>query len=163
MENINFADVILPVEGQEMWDIYLYVIFFFQVIMLFVLFTGSLRDVIFTGIIIMCTVADKTYLFGFVEGGFETIPAAVDWHTTESFLTFVIRVVMFFLPTIIITQTKIKRARPLAILLAIMSLLYASGRWFFQQFPEGQEEAGSLLPYVGIYATVFAQRFMVRR
>jgi hypothetical protein len=115
------------------WDYFLYVILFIQLILLLLLFSGSLRDSIFIAITVMCAVADKAYLFGYIEGGRDTYEGAVAYHSFTSFWTYAIRVAMFALPLIITTQTKVKRAQGLSILLAIVSGVYMFGRWYFQQ------------------------------
>lgn len=135
MENINIREVLLPVEGQVMWDVYLYVILFFQFILLVILFTGSLRDVIFIAIAFMAAIADKMYLFGFIDPGStaSTLPAAVRYHTLESFYTYGARIAIFALPLLITTQTKTKRAAPVAGFIALLGFVYLFGRWAFQQ------------------------------
>ena len=126
------------------WDYFLYVVIVLQVILLGIIFAGTLRDVIFIGITVMCAVADKAYLFGFIEGGYKVTLAnldrAVEFHTTESFMTYAARVAMFALPLIIITQTKIPRAKPAAVFTAVTTAVYVFTRWFFEQYPEGWKD-----------------------
>lgn len=138
MENISLSEVIRPQDG--IWDFILYVIIFLQIVLLALLFNGSLRDVILMAAAMLAAVADKIYLFGFVDGGATTIDYAVRFHTKESFLTYVARVIIFAMPLVITTQTRIKRAKPLCVVLGIMSLVYTFARWYFQQYPEGEKD-----------------------
>ncbi len=138
MENISLSEVIRPQDG--FWDFILYVIIFLKLVLLAFLFNGSLRDVILIASSMLAAVADKIYLFGFVDGGCTTINCAVEFHTKESFFTYVARVMIFAFPLIITTQTKIKRAKPLCVLIGIGGLVYTFGRWFVQQYPEGKSD-----------------------
>jgi len=142
MENVKFTEVLAPVEGQVAWDYFLYVLLFFQLILLVLLFSGSLRDVIFIAVTVMCAVADKTYLFGFIDPGSTatTLPAAVRFHTLESFYTYGARIIMFALPLLITTQTKISKAKPVCIIVALMSFIYVIARWVVQQRVAGQAD-----------------------
>jgi len=161
MNNVSLADVLAP---QQSWDYFLYVIIIIEFILMALLFSGSLRDVILIAVAMICAVADKAYLFGFLEGGATTLNAAINYHTKESFLTYAARVAMFATPTLIITQTKISRAKPIAVLLAILSLVYMFARWFFQQFPEGKSDFGSyILPLMltGHFTWVYARHDVV--
>lgn len=131
MENIQFIDVISP---QSPWDFFLYVIMFFQFILLFILFaTESLRDTLMIAAVVIAAVMDKAYLFGYIECGATNLTAAVDSHSKYAFGTMAARMVMFAFPLILVTQTKVKAARPLAIILAILSMIYVGARWAFQQ------------------------------
>ena len=138
MENITLSEALSP--QQVPWDYILYVILVMQVVTLGLLFSGSLRDVLMIGITVMCLIADKVYLFGFLDGGATTMPAAIEYHTKQSPFTFGVRIAMFALPLVITTQTKIPKAKPALVLLAIVSLAYAGLRWFFQVFPEAQDD-----------------------
>lgn len=133
--DISISDVFAI---QQWWDYVVYGIIFLQLILLVLLFSGSLRDVLLMAVTLMAAFADKGYLFGYVEGGKETLSEVIRYHTTESFMTYAARVAMFALPMIIITQTKIKRARPMAVLVTIVCMVYAFGRWYDQQYEAGQ-------------------------
>jgi hypothetical protein len=131
MDSISLADVFAI---QSSWDYFLYVIMFFQFILLLILFvTENLRDTIMIAVVVTCAFADKAYIFGYLEGGASTVEAAVNYHSKLSFGAFALRVAMFGIPVILITQTKVKRAKPLCILLGIMGVLYLGARWFFEQ------------------------------
>jgi hypothetical protein len=122
--------------GNYVWDIYLYVIFFFQLIVFLLLFSSTLRDTIAVGITIMCIIADKTYLFGFLklsDCAINCTEPAIAYHVQHAFLTWVARVIMLALPLILVTQTKNKKAQMLSVLVFVLSLVYAIGRWNFQQ------------------------------
>jgi hypothetical protein len=146
MENVTLSEVLAP---QQVWDYALYGIFAVQVVVLGLLFSASLRDVLMIAFTVLCLIADKAYIFGFLDGGANNLPAAIEYHTTESPFTFGVRIAMFALPLIITTQTKIPKAKPALILLSIISLVYAGLRWFIQVFPEAQGDTdrgvGSLL------------------
>jgi hypothetical protein len=130
--DISLQEILLPQDTP--WDYFLYVVMFFQFLLLIALFNGSLRDVIFISIGMMAAIADKTFLFGYIfQEGCETIACAKPYHTEESFWTYVARVGMFFFPVLISTQTKQKAAKPLSVLSAILALVYTFSRWFFQQ------------------------------
>ena len=140
------------------WDYFLYVVIVLQVLLLGLIFAGSLRDVIFIGITVMCAVADKAYIFGFIEGGYDVnlanLNRAVEFHTTDSFLTYGARVAMFALPLVIVTQTKIPKAKPAAVITSVVTAVYVFTRWFFQQYPEGQSdfrEPGGYIFIQGIF------------
>src|SRR5574341_749991 len=129
--------------GGAVWDYFLYGILLMQFILLILLFNGSLRDVIMVGAIFLAAIADKLYLFGFTidpdaPGG--SMGSAVNYHIYRSFFTYAIRVMMFAFPMLITTQTKISKAKPMAILLTIASIVYFAGRWTFQQRVAGQND-----------------------
>lgn len=130
---ISITDALLPVEQYYIWDIILYGLMFFQLILLAVVFSGPLRDVIFVAVMIIAAFADKAYIFGFIEGGASTFDAAIVYHAELAFMTFIARVSMFVFATVLITQTKIKIARPLAVICALYALIYTFARWFTQQ------------------------------
>jgi hypothetical protein len=138
MENITLSEALAP--QQVPWDYILYIIFAMQVVVLALLFSGSLRDVLMIAVTVLCLIADKTYIFGFIEGGAQTMDAAIQYHTKESPLTFGVRIAMFALPLVITTQTKIPKAKPALVLLALTSVGYTCTRWFFQVFPEAQND-----------------------
>lgn len=164
MEGLNLQDALLPYDPYYAWDIFLYVILALQLITLAFVFTGPLRDVLVMAIVLICGVADKTYIFGFLEGNMSTFASAAQFHAERAFLTYVTRVAMFALPMILVTQTKIQRAKPIAVVLAVLSLVYTFGRWFFQQRTAAQQEQNLLSPenqwlvaHVGILALMWLQ------
>ena len=121
LNNIEFSEVIAIHNGA--WDLALYFMLLLEVVVLVLLFNGSLRDVIMMAIVMLSTVADKVYLFGYLLAGALTVDQAVVAHQNE-FPTLVARVAMFTLPFVITTQTKIKGAKPFVILLAISTSIY---------------------------------------
>lgn len=131
MENISLGDVFAI---QASWDYFLYVIMFFQFILLLMLFvTENLRDTIMIAVVVICAFADKAYLFGYLEGGAADVDSAVVYHSKRSFGAFALRVIMFGIPVILFTQTKVKRAKPLCIILGLLSFGYLGARWFAEQ------------------------------
>lgn len=126
---------------QQPWDYALYVLMFVQLITLMLVFNSSLRDVLFIAIPIICAFADKAYLFGYVEGGYKDVGSAIDYHTKESFATYVARVAMFAFPLMLTTQTKVKRAAPATAFLAVITGIYVGARWGLQQLPAEQESS----------------------
>jgi hypothetical protein len=136
MKNISLSEVLRPQDG--VWDYVLYIIIFLQIILLALLFLGSLRDVMLMAASVLAAIADKIYLFGFMDGGATNIDQAVAFHTKESFFTYAARVIIFAFPFVVTTQTKIRRAKPLCVILGITGLVYMFARWFFQQYPEGE-------------------------
>lgn len=128
MDNVQFSEVIAI---QTPWDYMLYFVMFFQVIVLALLFNGSLRDVIMLAIVVVCAIADKAYLFGYLTEGAQTIQQAVDRHP-NAFGTFLIRTAIAVFPLLITTQTKIKKARPIVGFLGIVSLIYVIVRGFIE-------------------------------
>jgi hypothetical protein len=151
MDAATFKDILGPqgtccaLEGNYVWDMYLYVIFFFQIILFALLFSSTLRDTIAVGVTIMSAIADKTYIFGYLE--FDDKAYAIWYHTQEAFLTWVVRVAMFAIPLILVTQIKSKTkaeaklktpAKFLSAVLFVISLVYTGGRWAFQQRVAGQ-------------------------
>lgn len=135
MNNLSFEEALLPREEYYGWDIFLYVIIAFQLILLFLLFSSTLRDVILVGVTVICAFADKAYLFGFIDGR-----ASAAYHAEDAFLTYVIRVAMFTLPMVIVTQTKVSKAKPVAVIIAVMAFFYSFGRWYFQQRVAGERD-----------------------
>ncbi len=141
MDNIALRDVF---GIQAVWDYYLYVIMFFQLILLFILFaTESLRDTMLIAAVVICAFMDKAYLFGYLECGQSTLAGAVRAHSRYAFATMAIRIAMFTLPMVLVTQTKVKAARPLAILLTLLSAVYVGGRWATEQMHGGFTASGT--------------------
>ncbi len=161
MKNISLSEVLRPQDG--VWDFVLYIIIAMQVILLALLFLGSLRDVLLMAASVLAAIADKIYLFGFVEGGATTIEQAVAFHTKESFLTYAARVIMFAFPLVITTQTKIRRAKPLCAILGIIGLVYMFARWFFQQYPEGEGDfrRPAMIAQEGMYLVQAGTMYLV--
>lgn len=174
--DIPLGDLLRPYSGLDVgmvpnqyWDITLYVILVFQLILLALLFNGSLRDVILMAVALLAGVADKLYLFGFIDPDAPnnpTLDAAVRFHALDSFMTWVSRIAMFAAPLIITTQTKIKRARPVAIFLALLTLIYAFGRWGLQQRVAGSGDFNNgIMPephFAAAYVTVVGGMVMNR-
>jgi hypothetical protein len=146
---IDQLEFLIPfAEGNTVWDIYLYIILFFQLILFITVFAGPLRDLMFVAIPMVAALMDKLYFFGFfdpgivnrgapAEAGYATtsawVDAAIFHHTEVSFWTYVARVSLFFFPFVIMTLTKMKRAPVMAGIVGGLSLLYTFGRWLFQQ------------------------------
>jgi len=126
--NLTISDALLPREEYFAWDIFLYVIIFLQVIALVLLFSSTLKDTIMIAIVMICGFADKAYIFGFIDGR-----ESVQYHAKNAFGTYVIRITMFALPFVLVTQTKVGRAKPICAILGVLSLIYMFARWFFQQ------------------------------
>lgn len=123
--------------GGAIWDLWLYGILVLQFILLVLLFQGSLRDVMMIAAAMIAAFMDKLYIFGFVDPSTywvegSPIAVAVSYHTLQSFFTWGARVLMFAAPLLIITQTKISKAKPVAVLTALVTLVYVFGRWGFQ-------------------------------
>lgn len=150
MGNVSLMDVIKPYETQQVWDIYLYIILLFQLLLLVLLFNGSLSNVIMIAIAILCAVMDKLYIWGFYDPGLvnavphcsdiadgaAALKCAVNFHTTTSFMTFLIRLLMFVMPVFVTTLAKVpkkNKAPVISLLLAGMTIIYVGGRLFAQQ------------------------------
>jgi len=132
MEGLTLQDALLPRDGQMVWDVTLYVIMFFQIILLIILFDGSLRDVLLVAVSFISAMADKAYVFGFLEYP-DSAALAIPYHTEQAILTYVARVAMFSAPLLLAAMTKEKKARPLAILIFLTTAIYTFARWFIQQ------------------------------
>ncbi|KAB2862591.1 MAG: hypothetical protein F9K46_06860, partial [Anaerolineae bacterium] len=61
MGGVTIQDVLLPQEGQVMWDGLVYGLLFFSLIALFMLSQGSMRDTIMISAVVMFCILDKTY------------------------------------------------------------------------------------------------------
>jgi hypothetical protein len=121
------------VPGYELWDYFAYVIFALALIAMVVSGEDNLMTTLFLGFVIIGAVMDKTYAFGYIVEE-QTAPLAVrvDAHI-NFFGTLVMRALLFSLPLIAAFQTKNKRTRTLAGLLAFLGLVYALGRWYAEQ------------------------------
>lgn len=140
MENIQIREALFPYPGQELFDVWLYVMLFIELVLLFMIFSGNTFNLGLLAAVIIATVLDKLFIFGWIDPGIvnpattcTTMPCAVSFHTEVSFWTFVLRIIMFAFPTVIVTMTSISKARPVAALLAGLALLYTAARLFTQQ------------------------------
>jgi hypothetical protein len=140
MDSITLQDIF---SIQSNWDYFLYVVMFFQFVLFIILFNSdNLRDTLMIAACLIFAFMDKAYLFGYLEGGKDTLEEAVRFHSRLSLVTFVIRIAMFCLPLVLITQTKIKSARIVAGITFLVSILYMGSRWWFEQRPGGFRNLG---------------------
>lgn len=148
MGGVTIQDVLLPQEGQVIWDGLVYGLLFFSLIALFMLSQGSMRDTLMISAVVMFCILDKTYAWGYIvkpDGVYPGMPTDCTVYPkicerdvrVEAHLvhlgTYLMRVLMFSFPLVIAGQTRVGKARVLAALLAVYAGVYSASRWYFQQ------------------------------
>ncbi len=148
MSGITIQDILLPQEGQVIWDGMVYGLLFFSLIALFMLSQGTMRDTLMISAVMMFCVLDKTYAWGYIvkpSGVYLGMPTDCtlypgvcerDVRVTAHLVhlgTYMMRVMMFAFPLVIAGQTRVGKARVLAVLLAGYAGLYITARWYLQQ------------------------------
>lgn len=141
MGGVTIQDVLLPQEGQVIWDGLVYGLLFFSLIALFMLSQGSMRDTLMISAVVMFCILDKTYAWGYIVKPAGVLPGMnpdlerqvrVNAHLVH-LGTYLMRVLMFAFPLVIAGQTRVGKARVLAALLAVYAGVYSAARWYFQQ------------------------------
>lgn len=113
------------------WDIALYAIFLFNILILLLLPDGaSLHTAMCIGVL-MCAVIDKTYAFGYFFDSTRYTPQTC--HAKIFIGTYLIRAAMFILPAIIAGSTQSGKVRGVAILTAVGGAAYTLARWYLDQ------------------------------
>jgi hypothetical protein len=131
MENVQEIINALGPTDELHWDIALYILFFFNLIMLFLLPDGATLHTMLLILVLVSIFIDKTYAFGyFMNSGQYT---AKTCHTEIFVGTYLIRAIMFIAPLMIAGSTDKDNVRALGILLGILSTGYLLGRWFLDQ------------------------------
>lgn len=141
------TEFIGPVAGNETWDYALYFLFAVGMIALAFMNSKGARqmDSYFITIATFFVVLDKLYVFGFLFAGPESLDFAdLGGYTTEQLKpivvathtkhlgTYLIRVLMFVLPLVVIGSTRSARVRIFAGIFTISAGVYSAGRWFDQ-------------------------------
>ena len=162
MELSVLLDFIGPVEGHEIWDYYLYGLFFMGLFtMAFMGQKSTQMDVYFITFSVFFIVFDKLYIMGFVfppEVEEPTLTQRVDIHITH-FFTYGIRVLMFIFPLVVAGNTKVGRVRILAGLYAIAGSLYSFGRWYFEIRGTDEGNTSALVVQGALIALVVGELF----
>lgn len=154
---------------ENIWDGYIYVIFFFGLLALFLL--GSKSPPVDTGLIglvILVAAMDKASAWGyvllvedqtppaFVDSQYAITSSMTDEQERETRLefhkkfmgTFGMRVLLVIAPLAIVGRTRVKRIRAITGLMVLINLPYVAGRWLLQQSNAGVEVEGlSWLPH----------------
>lgn len=113
------------------WDISLYVLFFLNLIMLFLLPDGSTLHTMLIIIVLISIFIDKTYAFGYLVDSDRYDPETC--HAKIFVGTYLIRAAMFVAPLMIAGSTEEGKVRAMGILLGVLSVVYMGGRWFIDQ------------------------------
>jgi hypothetical protein len=163
MGGVSIQEVLLPQDGQVIWDLLVYGLLFLSLIAVFMLSAGSMGDTVMIAAVVMFCVLDKTYAWGYidkpstvVEGLTPTdctlFPTACDRYLrVQSHLThlgtYMMRVLMFALPLVITGQTRIGKARVIAGIIAVYAGIYSAARWYFQQRDAGGSVFGAMIDW----------------
>ncbi len=122
--------VLQPVEQYFIWDIFAYVIFALALIGIIVSGDDDASIAGFFAFILVGAVMDKTYALGWIlEPETSTLQMRIDTHQSV-FWVMLVRALMFALSMMGIMTSKKKAPRALFVLLTILTLIYALGRWW---------------------------------
>ncbi len=120
-----------PFSGELQWNLALYWLFFLNLLLLFMVPDGSTMQTALAIIVLISTVIDKTFGFGYLLDPGRYSP---QYYHEQIFIgTYLIRVAMFVAPATIAGSTRNGKVRAIGILAAISGAVYSFGRWFFQQ------------------------------
>ena len=148
MGGITIQDILLPQEGQLIWDGMVYGLLFFSLIGLFMLSQGSMSDTLLISGVVMFCVLDKTYAWGYIvkpDGVYPGMPTDCtlypnicerDVRVAAHLIhlgTYMMRVLMFAFPLVVMGQTRVGKARIIAGMIAVYAGVYSAARWYFQQ------------------------------
>ncbi|WP_119071816.1 hypothetical protein [Aggregatilinea lenta] len=131
MEEIKQMVDALWLTDKIYWDIALYWIFFVNLIILFILPSGSSLQTTITIVVLLCVVIDKVYAFGYMFDSGRYTP--VRCHETIFFGTYIIRILMLVAPLTVAGSTDSDKVRGIAILAGISGGVYAFARWYAEQ------------------------------
>ncbi|MBN2302941.1 MAG: hypothetical protein JXQ72_00600 [Anaerolineae bacterium] len=132
MDDVKAMAEALWLTDKLQWDIFLYLIFFLNVITLMILPDGS--PAIYTMILIgvlMSAVIDKTYAFGYMLN--PTYYTPEECHGEIFIGTYLIRALMFAGPLMLAGTTDKGSIRFLTIVAGILGAVYMFARWYFDQ------------------------------
>ncbi len=154
-------EFVQPVPGNETWDYILYFLFFIGMIALaFMNSKGAKQtDSYFVTIATFFVVLDKLYIFGFLFAGPDTLEFAdqsialtpqqrADIHL-QHLASYVIRVLMFVLPLVVVGSTRSGRVRIFAGLFAVCGAVYSFARWFFQLYDDADLQPQTMIVVQG--------------
>jgi hypothetical protein len=162
MGGISIQEVLLPQDGQLLWDLAVYGLLFLSLIAVFMLSAGSMADTLMISGVVMICVLDKTYAWGYIDKPstvYEGMPTDCTLFPTacERYLrvqshlthlgTYMMRVLMFALPLVITGQTRVGKARVIAGIIAVYAGVYSAARWFFQQRDAGGSVFGAMIDW----------------
>ncbi len=159
--DVTLKDIILPVEGHEIWDYSVIGLFFLSLLTMFLMGDKSdQQDMAFVSLVVFICVLDKAYAMGYIfepEGVTNpTREQRIETHITH-FATFAMRVLIFVLPLVTAGKTRIPRVRAANGFLAIVGGIYVFARWFFEQRPDGT--IGFIEPQILLQGSMFVLVF----
>jgi hypothetical protein len=126
-----------PHSGELLWNIALYGLFLFNIIVLLMIPDGDSMHTMMIIFVLMCIIIDKMFAFGYLLLDSPTVDQAIKCHTEEFIGTYLIRAYMFIGPWIVAGSTSDGKVRGLGILGGIGGMAYAIGRWFIEQREAG--------------------------
>lgn len=127
-----------PNSGEMMWNISLYGIFLFNIIVLLIIPDGDSMHTLLIIVVLMCAIIDKTFAFGYFVLDNPTEAQAIKCHTEDFIGTYLIRAYMFIGPWIVAGSTSDGKVRGLAIIAGIGGMAYSIGRWLLEQREAGE-------------------------
>lgn len=113
------------------WDIFLYVLFFINIVLLFLHPSGDSMGTNLSILILLAIVIDKVHGFGYMFDPDQY--SRVRCHEEIFIGTYLIRVVMFAGPLIIAGRTRRPGIRPAAIVVGLLGGAYMFIRWYMEQ------------------------------
>lgn len=131
MENVQEVfNALGPTEDLH-WDIMLYVLFFFNLVMLFLLPDGATLHTMLIIFVLVAIFIDKTFAFGHFMNSGRYSPERC--HAQIFIGTYIIRAIMFVAPLSIAGSTGKGNVRAMGILLGLMATGYMLARWYVEQ------------------------------
>ncbi|PJF43787.1 MAG: hypothetical protein CUN55_07280 [Phototrophicales bacterium] len=157
MDMSAILEFVKPVPGNETWDYALYFLFFVGLVAIAFMNSKGARqiDSYFVTLATFFVVLDKLYVFGFLFAGPDTLDFAdpnvelsvqqrADIHV-QHMGSYIIRVLMFVLPLVVVGSTRSSRVRFFAGIFALTGAAYSFGRWFFQLRNEADLQPQTML------------------
>jgi hypothetical protein len=129
METLKEMVNALGPTDQLQWDVALYTLFFFNIVLLALLPDGSTMGTLLSIVVLISVVIDKTYAFGYILKS----PNPEYCHAKIFIGTYLIRAAMFVAPLTIAGSTHEGKVRTMGIVAGVWGGVYMFGRWFFDQ------------------------------
>lgn len=153
----QMLEFVRPVPGNETWDYALYFLFFVGMVAIAFMNSKGARqmDSYFVTLATFFVILDKLYIFGFLFAGPDTLEFAdpnieltiqqrADIHV-QHMASYIIRVLLFVLPLVVVGSTRSARVRIFAGIFAIAGAVYSFARWFFQLRNDADLEPQAML------------------
>ena len=131
MENLKEMVDYLWLTDELHWDLALYWIFLINVVMLFTLPDGSTLGTFIAIVVIIGSVIDKVFGFGFMLDPGRYTPE--HYHAKIFIGTYLMRAVMFVGPLSVAGSTDSPKARFVGIIAGLSGGVYSFARWYFDQ------------------------------